>query len=133
MWHDGGIFAPHDALDIEVHMGGIVSLRDIYPEVPEWFDIIYFPAGMLCPASTVLYFYYNSIRSAREAERRFWAFILRAEYALLFTASWCNQAERGQRGYILLLETVDWLEQHLNLDMPIDADTTNGEGEFTDV
>ncbi len=133
VWHAGGIFAPHDALDLDVSMSQIAMLREIYPEVPTWYDIQYFPAGVLCFAPLVLYYYYDRIRVATGAEKRFWDYILRAEFALIFTASWWNQAERGQKAYIIPSETIDWLEQYLELDMPIDAETANSTGGFTAV
>ena len=133
VWHTGGIFAPHDALDLEVTMDGIAALRGIYPGIPAWFEVVYFPVGVLYPAPTVLYYYYDRMRVATGPEKRFWDFILRAEFALLFTASWWNQAERGQRGYILPAETIDCLEQYLEMEMPIDGDTSNGEHNSTAV
>ena len=133
VWHNGGLFVPHDALDIDVNMDSLNALREIYPEIAPWFDALYFPAGVLYPAPIVLYYYYDRIRLATGVERGFWQFILRAEFALIFTACWWHQAERGQRAFIVPVETIEWLGQYLERDTPIDGDTNNDGQRFTTV
>lgn len=124
-WHIHGIMVPYDALDIPLETRFIRQLEEFLPPTFEWWEVQYFPAGVMAPLPPVLYYFYDRLKNGSEWEQELIGFIAEQEYAALFTASWWHQAERANRGFIVPQATIDWLTERLPSEYPIDGDTTN--------
>ena len=92
----------------------------------DWWDISYFPAGILTPIPPCVYYFCDRILAATGKAAEFWDYVAQLEYAQLFAACWWHEAERGQRGYMIPEETIVWLEQKLGSDYVVDVEASNG-------
>jgi len=80
---------------------------------------------VLAPSLLVIFFFGSYFLSSTGKELLIYNFIAEHEYAALFCASWWQQCERANFGYIVPEETIEWLRERLPKRMPIDIDTFN--------
>lgn len=81
-----GFMAPCEFFDITTIISFSGMLQSLYPVVPIWWSIHWFPEEVLFPLSPMVYHFYDTLRAERKGKDTFFESLIRKAYGLLYAS-----------------------------------------------
>ena len=125
-----GVVLCADIIEYELSSTNSESLREEFIQTPDWLTESKFPIGLPVPTPLCAFYFHDELREAMKEPGRkghtALCLLFQLEWAVQFMATWWHEAARGARGFVLSIETIQWLRERVPEDTPIDAETPHG-------